>query len=53
MSEEIFSDPLLSLQRLDFPTHRARKSLIGQAGWSIVAAEAAGGYIFFGTSDGR
>ncbi len=50
---EMFSDPLLSLQRLDFPTHRAKKSSISQVGWSIVAAEAASNCIFLGTSDGR
>ncbi len=50
---EMLSDPLLSLQRVDFPTHRAKKSSIGQIGWSIVATEAAGGFIFLGTSDGR
>ncbi len=50
---EMLSDPLVSLQRVDIPIHRAKKSSIGQVGWSIVAAEAAGGFIFLGTSDGR
>ncbi len=50
---ETLSDPLLSLQCVHFPAHKARRNSIGQIGWSVVAAEAAGGRIFLGISDGR